>query len=253
VDTTVCEEIARQFVAHKQEIHGDAWVLLLCDNLRAHIAPSVKKIFGDGHVFLCFWPPNLTDALQPIDAAYGRSLRCAIGRLLDLWLMDDENMEAWETDMNPAQRRVLMSKIVAEATEEVLANEDMRVGCFERTGMLMTKTPVAEEDAKIRPQGFTKKVVIDAANLDDNDVEFVNETNAVDNEEIESGWTADDMDINPGDETIGANDIVVEEEVDGTDAALEQEELAGEDTELQEEILTTRMGRAISAPARFRI
>ena len=128
----------------------------------------------------------------------------------------------------------------------------MRVGCFERTGILTTKTPVEEEDAKIRPQGFTKKVVIDAANLDDN-VEFVNETNAVDNEEIESGWTADDMDINPGDETIGAKDIVVEEEVDGTDAALEQEELAGEDTELQEEILTTRMDRAIAAPARFRI
>jgi hypothetical protein len=36
-------------------------------------------------------------------------------------------MEAWETDMNPAQRRVLMSRIAAEATEEVLANDEMRV------------------------------------------------------------------------------------------------------------------------------
>jgi hypothetical protein len=36
----------------------------------------------------------------------------------------------------------------------------------------MTKALVAEEDAKIRPQGFTKKVVIDAANLDDNGVEL---------------------------------------------------------------------------------
>jgi len=66
--------------------------------LRAHFAKkSVKEIFGgDGKVFLCFLPPNFTDALQPIDAAYGRALRCAICRLLDQWLMDDENMESLE-------------------------------------------------------------------------------------------------------------------------------------------------------------
>eukprot|EP00557_Chaetoceros_sp_GSL56_P004565 CAMPEP_0176502490 /NCGR_PEP_ID=MMETSP0200_2-20121128/14783_1 /TAXON_ID=947934 /ORGANISM="Chaetoceros sp., Strain GSL56" /LENGTH=154 /DNA_ID=CAMNT_0017901569 /DNA_START=512 /DNA_END=974 /DNA_ORIENTATION=- len=146
VDTKVCEEIARQFVEHKKDIHGDDWVLLFCDNLKA------------------------TDALQPIDAAYGRSLRCAIGRLLDQWLlMDDENMEAWETSMSPAQtRRVLMSKLVADATEELLSNDEMRVGCFERTGMNLTKYYLHEEY---------------------NEAEFINENNAVENEEIETGWT----------------------------------------------------------------
>jgi len=36
VDTKVCEEIARQFVEHKKDIHGDDWVLLFCDNLKAN-------------------------------------------------------------------------------------------------------------------------------------------------------------------------------------------------------------------------
>jgi hypothetical protein len=227
VDTKVCEEIARQFVEHKKDIHGDDWVLLFCDNLKAHVAESVKEIFGDGKVFLCYLPPNLTDALQPIDAAYGRSLRCAIGRLLDQWLMDDENMEAWETSMSPAQRRVLMSKLVADATEEVLSNDDMRVGCFERTGMNMTKAPSIDDDSKIRPQGFTKNVEIDPKYLDEeyNEAEFVNENNAVDNEEIETGWTAEDMEINQGDDDIGDNDVVVDDELEGIDAQLESNEV----------------------------
>ena len=61
---------------------------------------------------------DMTDDLQPIgDATYGRALRCAIDRLLDQQLIDDENMEAWETSMSPAQRRGLMSTLVADATD----------------------------------------------------------------------------------------------------------------------------------------
>jgi len=59
-------------------------------------------------------------------------------------------MEAWETSMSPAQtRRVLMSKLVADATEELLSNDEMRVGCFERTGMNLTKAPSIDDDSKI--------------------------------------------------------------------------------------------------------
>lgn len=58
-------------VEHIKEIQGDDWALLFCNNLFAHVAESVKEIFGDGRVFLCYLPPNLIDALQPFDAAYG--------------------------------------------------------------------------------------------------------------------------------------------------------------------------------------
>ncbi len=68
-------------------------MLLFCDNLISHLDEDLKKIFGKGHVFLCFFPPSMTEVVQSIDAGYGSSLRCTIGRLLNGWLMDNNNLE----------------------------------------------------------------------------------------------------------------------------------------------------------------
>ena len=47
-------------------------------------------------------------------------------------------MTLWESEkgLTAAQRRVLIARLVSEANKEALANEKMRIGCFERTGML---------------------------------------------------------------------------------------------------------------------
>ena len=51
------EELARRFVRRKIEKHGkEVWVIAFCDNLKAHVSENVRKIFGEGHVFLCFFP-----------------------------------------------------------------------------------------------------------------------------------------------------------------------------------------------------
>ena len=43
VDTEVMKKLVEKFVRMKIELHGvDEWVLLLCDNLRAHVATYVK-------------------------------------------------------------------------------------------------------------------------------------------------------------------------------------------------------------------
>ena len=43
VDTEVMKKLVEKFVRMKIELHGvDEWVLLLCDNLRAHVAAYVK-------------------------------------------------------------------------------------------------------------------------------------------------------------------------------------------------------------------
>jgi hypothetical protein len=50
----------------------------------------------------------------------------------------------------------------------VFENDKMRMGCFERTGMLMTLD--GSDDDKIRPQGLTiPKVVLEGANLTNDD------------------------------------------------------------------------------------
>jgi hypothetical protein len=89
VDTVVMEEIAKGFVEYINNKHNGKRVLVFCDNLSSHLADSVKTIFRNGNVVLCFLPSDLTEAVQPIDAGYGRSIRCCIGDLLDSWLMED--------------------------------------------------------------------------------------------------------------------------------------------------------------------
>ena len=81
----------------------------------------------------------MTEAIQAIDAGYGRSIRCAVGRGLDAWLLQEDNMTLWESEkgLTAAECQVLISRLVCEANKEVLANDNARIGCFERTGMLL--------------------------------------------------------------------------------------------------------------------
>jgi hypothetical protein len=188
------------------DTHGDLPVLLICDNLKAHLNPRVKEIFGNANIFLFCLPPNITESLQPIDAAYGRSLRLAIGRLLDQWLMIDDNLQSWEGKMKASERRVLMTNLVAAATEECLKNDDMRVGCFQRTGCLMELHKAASDDL-IKPQGVKSKIVIPDQPTN------IETTTPVPNESEgthESAIEAEDATILEGDAHIGDNDITVE-------------------------------------------
>lgn len=159
VDKHVMRELARRFVKHKLKVHGaTTWVILFCDNLSAHLDEEVKKIFGDARVFLCFLPPGMTNFIQAIDAGLGRSVRLAIGRHLDEWLMDELNLRRWEDAMPASERRILTTKLVALAMSETMdtSKDSVRVGCFERTGLLMTHTPIPAHDSKIRPQGMKR-------------------------------------------------------------------------------------------------
>ena len=224
------EELARGFVEYVKQKHPGKCVLVFCDNLSAHLADSVKQIFKDGGCTLCFLPPDLTEAVQPIDAGYGRSVRCTIGNLLDDWLMQDENMEIWEKGMTASERRVLISSFVEKATNITLEKDDMRIGCCIRSDCLMTED--GSDDDKIKPQSLTKKVVIDTRYLSEQEVidYFGGGTmNAVSNETLELCLTFDDTNIYP---TLEPGDI---DEVQ--DIIIEEDEVIGEesDNEILEE------------------
>ena len=85
----VMRDLATRFVEKKNAKHGeDVWVLLFCDNLSAHLDEEVKRTFGNAKVLLFYFPPNMTNFIQPIDAGLGRTVRISIGHFLDQWLMD---------------------------------------------------------------------------------------------------------------------------------------------------------------------
>ena len=93
---------------------------MFADNLSEHLNAEVKRIFGEAHVFVIYFPPSMTEMIHPIDTVYGRSMRAAIGRELDLWLMNGENLLKWEGKMTAMKRRILVTHLVARAQEYML-------------------------------------------------------------------------------------------------------------------------------------
>lgn len=154
VDRPVMLEIAESFAEKVAERHGGAPVLLYCDNLDAHChEPVLVKLKTKGNVFVCFVPPACTDATQAIDAGIGRSTRVYVGDELDRWLEVDGNLEKWEKGLKAKERRILMTHWLASAKQRIVDNDSLRVGCFERTGMLIKLKP-DPDDEKVKPQGL---------------------------------------------------------------------------------------------------
>jgi hypothetical protein len=198
MDRNVMAHSAERFNDHIKTRWGpEAKALLTCDNLDAHVFSGTKEIFGkEGRVFLFCFPPQVTEAIQPIDAGYGRSIRCAIGRLLDNWLMESDNMEKWETGMTAGERRVLISHFVAAANTEVLKMDESRVSCFERCGVLLTLD--GSDDELIRPQGCTQLPVKIPTTVDLTGENF-NEPEEILQPEIwDFGITEEDSEIHEG-------------------------------------------------------
>ena len=61
--------------------------------------------------------------VQPIDADIGRSLQIASGNGLDRWLMYGENLVKWEGKMTAKERRILITKLVVESIQFIMASE----------------------------------------------------------------------------------------------------------------------------------
>ena len=97
--------------------------------------------------------------IQPVDVGLGRSIRILIGHFLDTWLMEADHMEKWwESKIIAGERRILVSIwFLGKAMRKVMTQEyeAMKVGCFERTGCLLS-TLIAnnEHDHRIKPQGM---------------------------------------------------------------------------------------------------
>ena len=90
MDSKVMLESATHFNNHIcQRWDKGTKVLLTCDNLSAHVNPDIKAAFAkDGVTLLRCFPAQCTQSIQPLDAAFGRSLRCSVGRKLDEWLIE---------------------------------------------------------------------------------------------------------------------------------------------------------------------
>ena len=55
--------------------------------------------------------------------------------------MIDDNLEKWESKLIASEKRVLMASLVTEVSDLALVDDQMRVGCFRQTWLLMGYMP----------------------------------------------------------------------------------------------------------------
>ena len=129
--------------------------LLLVDNLDGQCQPEfATNLKQSGGCLTWRLPPGCTDLLQPVDCGVGQVLRNEVGRQLDLWRADDDNLERWEGSLTSAERRVLMTEWVGKAWKVVLHDRKKLLWrSFEKTGMLLRADKQCED--KICPEGLT--------------------------------------------------------------------------------------------------
>ena len=128
--------------------------VLFADNVNFQTLQSFHQLCREeANTIVYMLPPNQTDKVQPIDQGEGFMMKKKIGLYLDEWLEDEENFDKWHRTISAKERRILMTKFVGQAWEEL--NEDyseMRRKFFQKTGCLMTAD--GTDDDKIQPEGF---------------------------------------------------------------------------------------------------
>ena len=96
-----------------------------------------------------FFPPNVTDLLQPVDHHLAQQLKKQMADLLDQRLLEDEAFaNEWlgvEEGTMPAWKvRVVLSKLAGEAWEHGCARRNF-FKLFQETGCLMPKLGASTE------------------------------------------------------------------------------------------------------------
>ena len=98
--------------------------------------------------------------MQPIDRGLGRQVKLYIGRFMDEWLDDADNLAKWEDNqLTASDRRILLANWYYKATMKSLEG-DTKMKYFQHAGALLTADGTDDELIKLEgtPAGY--KLVI---------------------------------------------------------------------------------------------
>ena len=113
--------------------------ILFADNLCGQTTDEFKRVLKECNTLHWISPPKYTDELQPVDVGYGKLFKVYVGKALDGWLLNGDNVEKWASNkLTAADRRILITQWIGEAARQI--DRDVR-NCrclFEKTGLAMT-------------------------------------------------------------------------------------------------------------------
>ena len=95
-----------------------------------------------------------SDSVQPVDAGFGRVIKCEAGEAFEEWLEDEENLTLWEHGhLSASQKRILITKFVGSAWEKTISRTNTSTDIyFQRTGCLLTLD--GSEDHLVKVEGI---------------------------------------------------------------------------------------------------
>ena len=100
----------------------------LSDKFKAYIKKQCKSL-------VWLYPEGCTDALRAIDPGLGAFIKVKVGKQLDLWLGNGDNLERWETDaLTASDRRVLLTKWSQQPWTPSTTSLDKGFACSKRLG-----------------------------------------------------------------------------------------------------------------------
>ncbi|CAB1103677.1 unnamed protein product [Ectocarpus sp. CCAP 1310/34] len=114
--------------------------ILIVDNLHAPTTDEFKEYLAK-HCNTLAWygRSECTDEVQPVDAGAGRFLKVEVGRQMDIWVEQSDNLERWETaSLTASDRRVLITQWMGAAMARLNSQQAYRHRLFEKCGMAMT-------------------------------------------------------------------------------------------------------------------
>ncbi|CAB1106732.1 unnamed protein product [Ectocarpus sp. CCAP 1310/34] len=114
--------------------------ILIMDNLHAQTTDDFKEDLAK-HCNTLAWygPSECTDEVQPVDAGAGPFLMVEVGRQMDIWLEQSDNLKRWETaSLTASDRPVLITRWMGAAMARLNSQQAYRCRLFGKCGMAMT-------------------------------------------------------------------------------------------------------------------
>ena len=127
--------------------------VLFADNLYGQTTDEFKRVLKEEcNTLLWLLPPKCTDEVQLVDAGYGKLFKVYVGKALDAWLLNGDNVEKGESNkLTASDRRILITQWTGEAAKHIDRDIRYRRRLFEKTGLAMTAD--GSDDNLINLQG----------------------------------------------------------------------------------------------------
>eukprot|EP00733_Pompholyxophrys_punicea_P000653 Pompholyxophrys_punicea_v1_NODE_217_length_2716_cov_10.781661.p1 type:complete len:233 gc:universal NODE_217_length_2716_cov_10.781661:687-1385(+) len=183
-----------------------------------------------------FGPAERTDIWQPVDAGYAQAVKQQISYQQEMWLMKEDNLALWETDvkgekLTASDRRILLTIWTDAAVQTVNSRLDEIRGYFLSTGCLITID--GSGDDLILPK-YNYSICRTSNENDIIDIDKMQqEIAAAEEPEDKVDSSTDESEISDSDETINLDSKSLEDTPEFLDP-LESEDTKEESSESQE-------------------